>query len=275
MRDIGVAITAEDIAGDPAALEAALDRAIAAGATHAEIDAAGFSCLVAGEAVDWLWEPFASVLESRPDLSLVFRAPDLSDLGDEAAGSARGLTGTVELAARAGVPMVVARPTAWRSPHAKRVQKANLTEATWLAKASGVRVLLETRGEVSPADLRKDIEWMGVEVGVMANIGALGFHHGSDAAAMVEEALPYLERATVYDNCGIPFPAGRFSVPVGDAIAMGWGELGLPPGAGQLPLESILAPLSGQSIPTTLALLPRYAWTAARSIEALRGMLGD
>lgn len=274
MRDVGVAISADAIAGDPAALVAALGRARDAGASHVEVDVAGLSCLVAGEAVEWLWEPFEAIIAENAGTEWVFRAPDLSDLGDEAAGSARGLTGAVELASRVGVHTVIARPTAWRSPHAKRVQKANLTEASWLAGASGVRLVLETRGEVSPADLKADIDWMGVDVGVSANVGALGFHHGGDAAAMVAEAASYLERVTVYDNCGIPLPAGRFGVPVGDAIAMGWGELGLPPGAGQIPLERILEPLIATAVPITLSVLDRYSWTWGRSMEALRGMVG-
>lgn len=137
------------------------------------MDAAGFSCLIGGEVVEWLAEPFITVMEQSrvAGLEWILHAPALADLGDETVGSSRGLTSTIQLAQMAKVNTVIIHPTESRSPHAQSIQKANLVEASWLAESAGVNLIMETQRE-APQELKNLLDRISQDLGICANIGS-------------------------------------------------------------------------------------------------------
>ena len=275
MNKIGISLSSKEINGRTRFFKEYIEEAIGTGFDFIEIDAAGFSCMIGGEIIDWLAEPFVEMIKQyRKDMDFILHSPIYADLGDDSSGSARGLTGTIELASLADIKKVIVHPTDLRSPHNLSIQKANLTEASWLADLRKVEILLETQHENPPSFYINLISDLNIKIGVCPNVGSLGFHHGKNTRYLLEESIDSINNIILSDNCGIPKPLDK-NFPLEDEISMGWGELKLPIGAGILPLNEILTPIKNKpEIDITIEIMDRYRDHWKKILENTKNILG-
>jgi len=192
----------------------------------------------------------------RP-FGVTLHGPLSGDLGDPEHGALHRYVARagLETAAEIGATVLVQHSTVLRRPEPGGAERALALETEALAalapeaKAAGCALAVETlfarRDEwtASPVQLAailRDVDHPSVGATIDFSHAALhAAARDADCVAEVAILAPFARHLHVHDSFGRPAPFRPWSR--GDAVAFGFGDLHLPPGAGSLPWDAFSA----------------------------------
>jgi sugar phosphate isomerase/epimerase len=275
-------------------LKGALDSLEALGVDAVEIYLPALGVVVAGRVRPAALRHLRSACADRP-FAITLHGPLTGDLGDPIHGPLHAdvARAGLEAAAAVGARVLVQHATILHDPSPAGVAACRAREAEALAAlgpeagAAGCVLAVETmfarRGEwtASPTELAEtlaSIDHPAVGATIDFSHSALNVAaRGGELLAELAALAPFARHLHVHDSFGTPAPFRAWSR--GDAVALGFGDLHLPPGAGSLPWDAFSQLAIPPSCIANLELDGRWrlewaeavAWTRRWADELARG----
>jgi sugar phosphate isomerase/epimerase len=234
----------------------ALDALESLGLDSVELFLPALGVVVGGRVRPAALRALRAACSGRP-FGITLHGPLSGDLGDPDHGALHRdvARAGLEAAAEIGAPVLVQHATVLRRPEPGAAERAQALEIEALAAlapeaaAAGCVLAVETlfarRDEwtASPAELAAMLRAVDhPSVGATIDFSHAALHaagRGADCLAELAPLAPFARHMHVHDSFGRPAPFRPWSR--GDAVAFGFGDLHLPPGAGSLPWDDFAA----------------------------------
>lgn len=274
-RIVGIGFNVTSAADSMTGLERILGRMESAGASHAELSLFGLDLVANGRVIPAQRDRLVEVCR-RFDLDYTAHGPLCMNLMDAEhfALHHRVIRAHLELCNAVGATVFVHHPGFPTSPSSKaldaglRRERDTLADLAEIARAYGVTIAIENLFAtprrpfaLDPCRLAREVEAIGhpnvgatLDVGhayVQSTIGGFAYH---DAVAAL---APWVRHIHLHDQFGKP--ATMECVTDAESVAYGMGDLHLPPGWGDLPLDDIMAEMPLESdVVMIVELSPRF-----------------
>lgn len=296
---IGINADAGRLDGDLTLLEEDLDLFRSLGFTHVEIPVHGVGVVVNGDLLSERVREVCRILAGFK-FQYTVHAPNPLNLMDQVdpATEKRLLVSSIEFAGAVGAEILVChcgryrpeehfglprRPLSLRDEERLREEEARtLRELSPVAAASGVQLCLENARpylDGSPYSYAERLDELArmvravdrENVGITLDVGhaylAARFY-GFNYLGAVREIRPHVRHVHLHDNFGKA--CASYEKRQYELVAVGRGDLHLPPGWGEIPLRETFNLLENYSGVVVLELRPRYSRFLPEALESAR-----